>query len=142
MKCLLIIFTIGLLTHGVANAQTPVDTAAHAQSFETNKSLYIGQSFSTLVGNLQIGIKYFTPMIGLPYDRTQETSTIFAFYFPATMDEYYLTYPCIQVTWQTNLNALTSTTLFTTNKGGWTTDAFNFYSKAVIKDIKVILEPR
>lgn len=121
------------------NAQTGVpDTLAYLQTIVANKANYIGQPFSALLNNLQIQIKYFHPIASIPYDVTKETSTSFAFYFPQTEDDMYLTYPCLNIYWQTPLNANQSFSLYNTNNGGsWTTAVSNFYANGIIADIKI-----
>ncbi|HWC55198.1 MAG TPA: hypothetical protein VG676_16550 [Chitinophagaceae bacterium] len=133
--------SVVVLVMGTKNsdAQTGVpDTLTYLQTIVANKANYIGQPFSTLLDTLQIQVKFFSPFAAIHYDKNKETSTSFAFYFPQTEDEMYLTYPCLEIYWQTYLNMNQSLSLYNFNNGGgWTTAVYNFYKNAIIKDIKV-----
>ncbi len=118
-------------------AQGVLDTLAYLNTIVTNKSNYIGQSFSVLYNNLQIQIKYFSPFSAIHYDKNKETSTEFCFYFPQNEGEIYLTYPSLEIYWQPYLNAAQSDVLFGNTGGGWTTAVANFYVNGIIADIKV-----
>ncbi len=140
MKKILLILAIILANTENAKAQTGVpDTLAYLQSVVDNKAQYIGQPFSTLLNNLQVQIKYFHPRRHIIYDISKETSTRFAFYFPQDgLDDYYLTYPSLEISWQTSLNANQSDIFWNNSDGGgWTTAVANFYSSGIIADIKI-----
>ena len=138
-KIVLILAIIMAITKNV-EAQTygVPDTLAYLQTIIANKANFIGQPFSTLLNDLQIQVKFFSPFASLPYDNTKETSTSFAFYFPQTEEEMYLTYPKLRVSWQPYLNMGQSLTLYKNNNGGgWTTAVANFYAAGIIADIQI-----
>jgi hypothetical protein len=115
------------------------DTLAYLQTIVTNKAQYIGQPFSVLQSSLQIEIKFFSPFSAKRHRINNETSTSFGFYFPQNAEEIYLTYPCLEIVWQTPLNANQSRTLYSQfNGGGWNSTVAAFYSSGIIADIKVI----
>ncbi|MCB0740828.1 MAG: hypothetical protein R2796_10545 [Chitinophagaceae bacterium] len=119
-------------------AQGVPDTLTYLNSIVANKNNYIGQSFSLLKNNLQIEIKYFQSFAAIHYNKDRETSTSFAFYFPNDADEIYLTFPKLEIYWQTPLNINQSGLLWGNNNGGgWSTAVYNFYKNAIIADIKV-----
>ncbi len=137
-----IIISLGLILVTVAktNAQGSgvPDTLAYLQSIVANKTHFVGQPFSKLFDSLQIQIKFFNPFAGIHHDKNKETSSSFAFYFPQTPDEIYLTYPSLEIYWQPYLNASQSDTLYSQNNGGgWSTAVYNFYKNAIIADIQV-----
>lgn len=138
-----IILIISILITGFAinvNAQTPqvTDTLAYLQSIVYNKSAFIGKPFSVLMDSLQIQIKFFSPFAGISYDKSQETSTSFSFYFPQTADEIYLTYPSLEIYWHSPLNAEQSNLLYNEyNGGGWAPPVAAFYSTGIIADINI-----
>ena len=101
MKKILVIICITLLVFEKnTNAQSGVpDTLAYLQSIVANKAIYIGQPFSVLHRNLQVQIKFFQPFAAIHHDKTKETSTSFAFYFPSNADELYLTFPKLEMYW-------------------------------------------
>ena len=114
------------------------NTLAYLQTIVDNKSNYIGQPFSVLLDSLQIQIKYFSRFPGLHHDKTKETSTSFSFYLPQDdFNDFYLTYPKLEIYWQPYLNATQSGVLFRNSRGEWNTDAYNFYKNAIIKDIQI-----
>jgi len=140
LKNILIIGFIALISFTKnAKAQTGVpDTLAYLQSIVANKANYIRHPFSVLLNDLQIQVKYFHPIASIHYDKNKETSTSFAFYFPQTEDDMYLTYPCLNIYWQTPLNASQSFSLYNINDGGgWTPGVANFYANGIIADIKI-----
>ena len=138
MKKILIILIVLTASLKQLNAQTGVpDTLAYLQSIAANKSRYIGQPFSKLMDSLKIQIKYFNQNTAIVYDISKETSTSFGFYFPQTNSDFYLTYPRLEVYWQTYLNATQSWNLYQTYGGGWTSSVIAFYSTGIIADIKV-----
>lgn len=98
------IIFISLITISVfaedTKAQAVPDTLAYLQTIVNNKAAYIGQPFSVLMDSLQIQIKYFSRFPGLPNDMTKETSTSFSFYNPVSMDDFYLIYPVLRISWQ------------------------------------------
>ena len=138
-KIFLILILIIAISEKESKAQTGVpDTLAYLQTIVANKANYIGQPVSALLNDLQIQIKYFHPSRGIVYDVSKETSTSFAFYFPQTADDMYLTYPCLEIYWQTPLNANQAFSLYNAkNGGGWDTTVYNFYKNATIKNITV-----
>ncbi|MCB0716600.1 MAG: hypothetical protein KDC06_11375 [Chitinophagaceae bacterium] len=136
MKKIFLIILIAALTK-TTQAQVP-DTLAYLQSIELNKANYIGQPFSVLFNNLQIQTKYFYSYANIHYDKNKETATKFAFYFPQTAEDLYMTSPSLKIYWQTPLNANQSGLLWGNNDGGgWNTNVYNFYKNAIIKDIQV-----
>ncbi|MCB0710293.1 MAG: hypothetical protein KDC15_12985 [Chitinophagaceae bacterium] len=138
MKKICLIIMIAALSNNT-RAQTSVpDTLAFLQSIVVNKSQYIGQPFSVLYNSLQIQVKHFWPNASIHYAKNKETSTQFAFYFPLSQEDIYLTYPCMEIYWQTPLNANQSGLLWGNNDGGrWDTTVYNFYKNAIVADIKV-----
>jgi hypothetical protein len=135
-KIILIVLIITFTTN--AKAQVP-DTLAYLNSIVANKAQFIGQPFSVLMDSLKIQIKYFHPIADITYNKSKETSTSFAFYFPLTADDMYLTYPCLNIYWQPYLNASQSDILWEANNGGgWSTVITNFYANGIIFDIKVM----
>jgi hypothetical protein len=137
----LIILFIGIAFSKQVNAQINSgvpDTLAYLQTIVANKVLYIGKPFSVLVDSLKIQIKFFSPFSGLSAHIDKETSTSFSFYFPQNADEIYLTYPCLDIIWQTPLNKPQSMLLYNQNPiGGWSAAVAAFYSTAIIAEIKV-----
>lgn len=121
-----------------SNAQVP-DTLAYLKSIVANKGFYIGEPFSVLQNNLQIQIKYYSGFPGNPDDTRQETSTSFSFYFPINgKDDFYLTYPKMDIIWQVPLNRIQSDIIWSNNNfGGWSAAASAFYANAIIKDIRI-----
>ena len=116
-----------------------IDTLAYLKSIVSNKANYVGRPFSTLLTDLQIQIKFFSPFAGKSQDKSKETSATFSFYFPQSVDEIYLTYPCISITWSPYLNADISRGLYKKyNGGGWQQEVIDFYSSAIIADIEVV----
>jgi len=140
MKKILVITFLIIAFAKESKAQTygVPDTLAYLQTIITNKAQYIGQPFAVLLNDLQIQVKFFFPFASLPYDKTKETSTSFAFYFPQTAEDIYLTYPHLEIYWQTPLNADQSRALRSQYRTvGWTSAIANFYANAVISDIKI-----
>ncbi len=115
------------------------DTLAYLQTIVANKSQYIGQPFSVLQNSLQIQIKFFQPFAAIHHDKTKETSTSFAFYFPSDADELYLTFPKLEIYWQVPLNIAQSDNIrsVNNNRGQWNAASANFYANGIIADIKV-----
>ncbi len=118
-------------------AQSSLDTTAYLQSIVLNKANYIGQPFSVLLDSLQIEIKYFFPYTSLPYDKSKETTTAFSFYSLTDINDLYLTFPRLRITWQPYLNANESIIIRATynNKGHWNAASNTFYSAGIIADI-------
>ncbi len=141
MKKVILISLAISLSYIKASAQTQgvPDTLAYLQTIIANKAQYIGQPFSTLLNNLQIQIKHFWPNANLSYDKTKETATQFAYYFPLSQEEIYLTYPCLEIYWQTPLNITQSNIIRATNnnRGQWNSEAALFYANGIIKDIQI-----
>ncbi len=141
MKNILVIFfifTLSLINNKVIAQTTGVsDTLAYLQTIVANKSQYIGQPFSVLLGNLQVSIKYFTPFGSLSQDITKETSTEFSFYFPQTASGIYLTYPSLRISWEPYLDNINAHSLFNQYNGGWFSPVLLHYSTAVIADIQI-----
>ena len=119
-------------------AQVP-DTLAYIQSVVANKAQFIGQPFSVLMDSLKIQIKFFSPFAAIPHDKNKETSTSFSFYFPQDgLEDFFLTYPKLEVIWQTPLNATLCDALWEANNGGgWTSTVAAFYANGIVADIKV-----
>jgi len=138
---LLIIAALCITFSKQVNAQTNSgvpDTLAYLQTIVANKAHYVGKPFSVLMDSLKIQIKFFTPFASLPYNKKKETSTSFSFYLSQTSDDFYLTYPKLEIYWQTPLNAQQSDVLWESNNGGgWSAAVAALYSTAIIADIKV-----
>jgi len=109
-KIFLILVLIIAISAKDTYAQNGVpNTLAYLQTIVDNKSNYIGQPFSVLLDSLQIQIKYFSRFPGLHHDKTKETSTSFSFYLPQDdFNDFYLTYPKLEIYWQPYLNATQS----------------------------------
>lgn len=142
MKKSFIILLILIITVSVknANAQTTgvPDTLVYLQTIVNNKAQFVGKPFSVLMDSLKIQIKHFWPNRSIVYDITKEPSTQFSFYFPQSADEVYLTYPCLEIYWQTPLNGNQSDVLWESNNGGgWSSAVAAFYANGIIADIKV-----
>lgn len=136
-KIFVVVFFIITASVNKTNAQVP-DTLVYLQSIVANKSQFIGRPFSVLMDSLKIQIKFFSPFGAIHYDKNKETSTSFAFYFPHTSDEMYLTYPKLEIYWQPYLNASQSDILWENNNGGgWSPTVAAFYATGIIADIKV-----
>lgn len=138
MKIIIIVLFI-FVTSTSPKAQMGVtDTLVYLKSIVQNKAQYIGQPFSKLKDSLQIEIKFYFPFASLPYDKIKETSTAFAFCFPPTEEEIYLTYPHLEIYWQTHVDAYQSRTLRSQYRTvGWNTIISDHYSANLIADIKV-----
>ena len=140
MKSIIILaLALTFTTRSSLKAQTGVpDTLAYLQTIVQNKAQYIGQPFSRLVDSLQIQIKLFFPFAELHHNRTKETSTSFSFFFTATADDLYLSYPMLEVVWQTPGDADQSEQLRKQYRNmGWNTVIANHYSARVIADIYI-----
>jgi hypothetical protein len=140
-KILIITFLILAISRTKGNAQTTgvSDTLAYLQTIVANKAQYIGRPFSELQSNLQIEIKFFSPFSAKRHRMNKETSTSFAFYFPLNAEQIYLTYPCLEIVWQTYLDANQSRQLYTQfNGGGWNPTMSSFYSSGIIADIRLL----
>lgn len=140
MKSIIILaLALTFTTRSSLKAQTGVpDTLAYLQTIVQNKAQYIGQPFSKLMDSLQIQIKLFFPVAELPYDRFKETSTSFSFFFTATVDDLYLSYPMLEVIWQTPGDATQSRLLRKQFRSmGWNTVIATHYSARVIADIYI-----
>jgi len=134
-----LLFTAFLSKASNANVTVVPDTLTYLQSIISNKAYYIGKPFSTLLNDLQIQIKFFSPLASLHYDTTKETSTTFSFYFPQTVNDFYLTFPKLRIFWDPYLNANTSNYLYSKyNGGGWSQEVIDFYKTAVIKDMDIL----
>lgn len=141
MKKVLIILFVFIIGHtNISNAQSTSvpDTLAYLQTIVSNKTQYIGHSFSTLQNALQIQIKCFAGHNANPYDMSKETSTSFGFYFPQNADDFYLSFPRLEVVWQIPQNANQTWQIWKNNNGGfWNTAASNFYANAIIAEIRI-----
>lgn len=141
MKKIFIILSIFcLISSAKLNAQVP-DTLVYLQNIIANKTQFIGHPFSKLFDslNLNIQIKYFHPRRGAISNSNKEMYTAFAFYYPAIAEDVYLTYPCLEIHWQTPLNANQSFLLFNSNGGGqWNVSVYNYYKSVIIKDIGIL----
>jgi hypothetical protein len=115
------------------------DTLAYLQSIVANKAFFIGKPFSVLRDSLKIQIKHFSPHAHIPYDKNKETATSFAFYFPFSTADHYLSYPRLRVSWLPYLNATQSDIIWESNNGGsWNTNSNAFYNNAIIHDIDIL----
>ena len=138
-KIILLLILSGAIVKNAGAQTTPItDTLTYLQHIVNTKANYIGQPFSVLLNSLQLQIKFFSPFAGSPYAKSKETSTSFAFNFPQTPEDMYLTYPGLEIYWLPNLNADQSNLLYTQfNGGGWSPTVAAFYSTAIISDIKI-----
>lgn len=137
MKKVITILVFIILTKvTIAQSYGVPDTLLYLQTIVANKSQYIGQPFSFLCNNLQVQIKSFSPFPGIPSNKNKETSTSFSFYLPQTgLDDFYLTYPKLEIYWQVPLNAYQSGILFRNSGGAWNSNIYDFYKNGNISDI-------
>jgi len=140
MKLITSILILVLLSNKSLKAQSVgvSDTLAYLKAIEANKSQYVGKPFSLLQDSLKIGIKFFSPFAANTAYIDRETSTSFAFYFPQSSGDHYLSYPRLEIDWQYPLNARESNVLFDNSNGAWTSTTIFFYSIGIIANIKVI----
>jgi len=139
MKQLILIIAITLIGFKGLKAQTTgvSDTLGYLKSIVANKAFYINKPFSILQDSLRINIKYFNQKTGIGYNLSKETSTSYGFFFPQSNEDFYLTYPRIEVFWKMPLDAVVSWSLYKTYAGGWSSAVANFYSTGIIADIKI-----
>jgi hypothetical protein len=132
----LIILLFAFFDYTALQAQVP-DTTAYLKSLDAIKSQYIGKTFDQLEKDLKIKIVYFSYNPGLHYDRSKETSTSFYFIIPEDLEDFRSWY--IDVFWQPYLDAGESGRIFgdAPDDSNWTSEAKAFYSKGVIRDIRV-----
>jgi hypothetical protein len=58
---------------------------------------------------------------------------------PQSLDEFNLTFPKLNISWQPYLNAAASYSLFLKyNAGGWSQEVIDFYSNAIVEDIDIL----
>lgn len=139
MKKIILILSVILVANvGSLNAQN--DTLAILQSIVANKSNYIGQSFSVLLNQLPIQVKFFAPNVPRSTTRNKENSTTIAFTFPYNPSQLHLTYPQLWIYWTTPLNRVVSNSLFIQTKGAWSSTIASHYGSAVISDIRLVTE--
>lgn len=134
---IMIIFLSAFINKADAQNNGLPDTLVYLQNIVTNKSNYIGRPFSVLLNDLQIQIKFFSPFGIIPYDKTKETSTSFAFYFPNSALDHYLSYPRLRISWQPYLDNIYSNSLHDQFNGGWVPTVISYYSNAIISDIEI-----
>ena len=139
MKKIIIIFVIVFSIKSLNALTSPViDTLAYLQTIIANKAFFIGKPFSVLNDSLGIQIKLFAPYPGLHSDITKENSTSFSFYFPQSASDFYLSYPRLDIYWQTPLVFSQSDLIWVSNNGGiWLPNAYNLYFNRLIADIKL-----
>jgi hypothetical protein len=138
MKKILLILLVIIATSTKAQTGVP-DTLAYLQYIVANKSKFIGKPFSVLSDSLKIKIKFFFPFASIPHNKYKETSTSFAFYFPPTAEEIYLTYPHLDIIWRSPLNANQSDELLSQFRTvGWNHQINSHYAANIIADIKVL----
>lgn len=140
MKKIFLILLIAISGSNTLKAQSGgiSDTLTYLQTIVANKSQFIGHSFSNLLDTMQIQIKYFQSREGV-HDKSKETSTRFGFVFAQTANDIYLTFPSLEIYWQTYLDANQSDIIWENNNGGgWSSIAENFYNNCIITDIRLI----
>ncbi len=137
-KVLYIIIILIASKNTQAQSNILLDTLAYLQQIVANKNFFIGKPFSVLKDSLKLEIKHFSPLPGIHYDFSKETSTSFAFYFPQSPNEVYLTYPKLNISWQPFLNRNQSMLLHNQNKGKINVDVFTFYANAIIRNIEIL----
>ena len=140
MKIIIITLAISLsavIKNADAQSTGVPDTLAYLQTIVANKAQYIGQPFSVLLNSLNIQIKFFTPLGNIPYDKTKETSTHFGFYFPNTVNEIYLTYPSLRISWLPYLNNIYAHSLYNQFSGAWVPTVVSYYSDRIVADIQI-----
>jgi hypothetical protein len=134
MKNLIILLFV-FFGYTALQAQVP-DTTAYLKHIDSIKSQYIGKTFDQLEKDLKIKIVYFSPTKNIHYDRSKETSTWFYFKMPEDLADIRSWY--IEVFWEPYLNANISGDIFDAEEdANWTAAAKAFYSKGIIKDIRV-----
>lgn len=136
-KAILFFIIIFFIKNTNAQGYGVPDTLAYLNTIAANKAQFIGQPFSRLRDSLKIQIKWFSPFAAIHYKKNKETSTSFGFYFSVSTDDYYLTYPRIEIYWQTNIDKNQSNIFWENNQGGWESTVANYYANAIIADIKV-----
>lgn len=139
MKKIILILSVVLIAN-VGNVNAQADTLAILQGIVANKSNYIGQSFSVLLGQLPLHVKYFAPNRGRTTTRNKENSTQIAFNYPYNPSQLYLTYPQLWIYWEVPLNRVISNSLFIQTKGAWTSTIASHYGSAIISDIRLVTE--
>jgi len=117
------------------------DTLNYLRYIVSNKQQFIGQSFSVLKDSLKINIKYFCPFGAYHFDQSKETDTEFAFNYSQNLEDFYLTYPSLNIIWQQPLNLPNARQIFRSlvnSNVAWNTKAYQHYANAIIKDITVV----
>lgn len=140
MKNVVLILLFILLNNGSKAQSVGVpDTLVYLQSIVTNKAQYIGRPFYVLYSGLQIQIKLFSPFSAIHHQKYKETSTSFSFYYPQDgLDDFYLTFPKLEIYWQAPLSSIQSDALWqAANGGSWSLTVYDFYKNAIIGDIRV-----
>lgn len=138
-KAILFLFFVSIHIHDLKAQNGVPDTLVYLKTIVDNKNNFVGKPFGVLVDSLKIKIKYFSPFAAEHKAKDKETSTSFSFYYPRTADEIYLTYPHIEIFWQTPLDAIQSDFLYTKFRFvGWHPEIARFYSTAIIDDLQII----
>jgi len=144
-KLLTLLFILIITTSSKLAAQTypsPVtDTLNYLRYIVANKQQFIGQPFSVLYDSLKIQIKYFCPFGAYHYDQSKETHARFGFNNSINLEDFYLTYPGVRITWQQPLNLANAFNIyysFVNSNVGWGTRAYQHYANAIIKDISLV----
>jgi len=146
MKKLLILFfltTLLSINKSFSQSyQTHVsDTLNYLHYIVANKQQFIGQPFSVLKDSLKINIKYFSPFGAYHYDQSKETDTRIAFNYIENLEDFYLTYPSLNITWVQPLDLVLAHQIrqsFRTSGTAWGTRAYQHYATAIIKDINLV----
>ncbi len=136
-KFIIISLLFSLSKNVKAQSYGVTDTLLYLNNIVANKSHFIGQPFSRLKDSLQLQVKYFSPNSAKVSNTKKETSTHFAFYYPQTASEMYLTYPHLIVYWETCPNADQSRAIYNSTNG-WSTTSEAFYSNYIIKDLQIL----
>lgn len=138
MKRIIFIFLITISVFaGDTKAQAVPDTLAYLQTIVNNKGNYVGQPFSVLLNQMPIQIKYFIPLPGSSCNRYKECVTSFSFYFPQNSEQKNLTYPRLDISWQTPNNQSQSLSLYFQLNGAFDPIVSSYYSSGLISDIKL-----
>jgi len=146
MKKLFFLFflTILLSTNKSFSQSYPThitDTLNYLRYIVSNKQQFIGQPFNVLKDSLKIDIKYFCPFGAYHFDQSKETHSRFGFNFSDNLEDFYLTYPGINITWQQPLNLVLAYQIaqgYENTGTAWGTRAYQHYASAIIKDISLV----
>jgi|GEM_PF-739079 len=143
MKYTFILFLLVITSRTKAQTYpTPVtDTLNYLRYIVSNKQQFIGLPFSVLHDSLKINLKYFAPNGAFHFDQSKETDTQIAFNNSNNLDDFYLTYPRLEVTWEQPLNLPVAYQIahgYQNSSIAWGSRAYQHYANGIIKNIRVV----